>query len=104
LAGTTLATFFVKISSGFDVSHVRHLKPGEPAPATDSYQEHNIFGTPTGKRVDVNECAPMPSAPHSFTTQFHMDAGAARGQMTLHCLPSFQQRESLSRTRRTLIS
>jgi hypothetical protein len=69
LAGTTLATFLAlaKISSGFDVSHLKHLKPGEPAPATDSYQEHNIFGTPTSKRVDVNEGEPMPSAPHSFT-------------------------------------
>jgi hypothetical protein len=31
-----------------------HLKQGEPPPVTGTYQEHNVFGTPTGKRVGVD--------------------------------------------------
>jgi hypothetical protein len=46
-----------------------HFKPGEPAPATGAYEEHNVFGTPTGNRIDVNKGDPMPPAPRSFTWQ-----------------------------------
>jgi hypothetical protein len=44
-----------------------HLKPGAPAPATGTYEEHNVFGTRTGNRVDVNEGDPMPPAARGFT-------------------------------------
>ena len=44
-----------------------HLKPGEPAPATGTYSEHNVFGTPTGNWIDVNNGDPMPPAPVGFT-------------------------------------
>jgi hypothetical protein len=44
-----------------------HLKPGAPAPATGTYEEHNVFGTPTGNRVDVNKGDPMPPAARAFT-------------------------------------
>lgn len=44
-----------------------HFKPGEPAPATGIYEEHNVFGAPTGNRIDVNESDPMPLAPRGFT-------------------------------------
>ncbi len=46
-----------------------HLKPGELAPATGGYQEHNVFGTPTDRRVDVNHGEPLPLAPLGFTWQ-----------------------------------
>jgi hypothetical protein len=44
-----------------------HLKPGAPAPATGTYEEHNVFGTPTGNRADVNNGDPVPPAPRGFT-------------------------------------
>jgi len=44
-----------------------HLKPGELAPATGAYKEHNVFGTPTGNRIDVTKGDLMPPAPRGFT-------------------------------------
>jgi hypothetical protein len=44
-----------------------HLKPGDPAPATGAYREQNVFGTPTGKRIDVIKGNLMPPAPRGFT-------------------------------------
>jgi hypothetical protein len=44
-----------------------HLKPGALAPATGTYEEHNVFGTPTGNRVDVNKGDLMPPAARCFT-------------------------------------
>ena len=44
-----------------------HVKPDEPAPATGAYREQNVFGTPTGKRIDVIKGGPMPQAPRGFT-------------------------------------
>ena len=44
-----------------------HLRPGDLAPATGTYQEHNVFGTETGRRVAVKENEPLPSAPRGFT-------------------------------------
>ena len=44
-----------------------HLKPDEPAPATGAYSEQNVFGTPTGQRIDVIKGDLMPQAPRDFT-------------------------------------
>jgi hypothetical protein len=44
-----------------------HLEPGAPAPVTGTYEEHNVFGTPTGNRIHVNNGDPLPPAPRSFT-------------------------------------
>ena len=46
-----------------------HLGAGPPAPATAVYLEHNVFGTPTGRKVAVNEGEPMPRAALGFTWQ-----------------------------------
>jgi hypothetical protein len=43
------------------------LKPSEQAPATGTYEEHNVFGTPTGHRINVSTGDPMPPAPRGFT-------------------------------------
>jgi hypothetical protein len=43
------------------------LKPGAPAPATGTYEKRNVFGTPTGNRINVNNGDPMPPAPRGFT-------------------------------------
>jgi hypothetical protein len=32
-----------------------------------TYREHNVFGTPTGNRIIVNNGDPMPPAPRGFT-------------------------------------
>jgi hypothetical protein len=37
-------------------------KPGEPAPQTGQYQLLNVFGTPTGERVHIEQGAPAPDA------------------------------------------
>jgi hypothetical protein len=43
-----------------------HL-PLAPAPRTGHYEELNVFGTPTGKVVHVEEGHELPRAPRSFT-------------------------------------
>jgi hypothetical protein len=45
---------------------VEHL-PGDRAPATDHYEQLNIFGTPTGQVVQVTEGEPLPAAPRGYT-------------------------------------
>jgi hypothetical protein len=42
--------------------------PGEPAPAAGTYEQLNIFGQPSGIRVDVSHGHPFPSVPvgHSW--------------------------------------
>jgi hypothetical protein len=37
-------------------------QPGEPAPQTGQYQLLNVFGTPTGERVHIEQGAPAPDA------------------------------------------
>jgi hypothetical protein len=49
------------------VARSSHLNPGEIAPTDGAYSEHNVFGTPTGKMVDVREGESMPVAPVGFT-------------------------------------
>ena len=44
-----------------------HLRPGDLAPATGTYQEHNVFGTETGQMGVVKENEPLPSVPRGFT-------------------------------------
>jgi hypothetical protein len=44
-----------------------HL-PGQPVPASGTYELMNVFGSPTGVRVNVVHGHPLPSAPvgHSW--------------------------------------
>jgi len=51
----------------FDMARSPHLKPGELAPTAGVYSEHNVFGTPTGRKLDTSEGEPMPRAPVGFT-------------------------------------
>jgi hypothetical protein len=37
------------------VARAPHLKPGERAPASGTYLEHNVFGSSTGREVNVNQ-------------------------------------------------
>jgi hypothetical protein len=37
--------------------------PGEPAPSAGTYEQINIFGGPTGVRVDINRGHLLPPAP-----------------------------------------
>ena len=41
-------------------------EPGTSTPLSGVYREVNIFGTPTGRRVRVQEGKPLPSAPVGF--------------------------------------
>ena len=49
------------------MSRAPHLRPGDLAPATGAYQEHNVFGTETGRTVALMENEPLPLAPRGFT-------------------------------------
>ncbi len=42
---------------------------GEPAPAAGTYEQLNIFGSPTGVRVKMTRGHPLPAAPrgHNWT-------------------------------------
>jgi hypothetical protein len=44
-------------------------QPGQPAPAFATYEQMNIFGSPTGIRVTVTHGHPLPEAPigHDWT-------------------------------------
>jgi hypothetical protein len=44
-----------------------HIQPGEPVRRTGVYQEHNVFGTPTGRRVRLTEGDRLPLSPLGFT-------------------------------------
>ena len=44
-----------------------HIRPGEPAPGSGVYQEHNVFGTPTGRRVTLTVGDNLPLSPLGFT-------------------------------------
>ena len=37
--------------------------PGQPAPASATYEQMNVFGSPTGIRVNVVHGSPLPEAP-----------------------------------------
>jgi hypothetical protein len=39
-----------------------HL-PGQPAPASATYEQMNVFGSPTGIRVNATHWHPLPEAP-----------------------------------------
>jgi hypothetical protein len=45
--------------------HDEH-RPGDHAPATDHYEELNVFGTHTGRVEFVSEGQPLPAAPRGF--------------------------------------
>jgi hypothetical protein len=44
-----------------------HIQPGEPVPGNGVYQEHNVFGTPTGRRVTLTAGDRLPFSPLGFT-------------------------------------
>jgi hypothetical protein len=43
------------------------LKPGTPAPASGSYEEVNVLGSPTGFVVEVRRDNALPALPRGFT-------------------------------------
>ena len=45
----------------------REHPPGEAAPATAIYEQRNVFGTPTGVRVEVARGDPLPLAPRGYS-------------------------------------
>lgn len=57
----------IEAGGGSDVSREPHLRSGDLAPVTGTYQEHNVFGTATGRRAVVKENEPLPAAPRGFT-------------------------------------
>jgi hypothetical protein len=57
----------IEAGGGSDVSREPHLRPDDLAPATGTYQEHNVFGTATGRTVVAKESEPLPSLPRGFT-------------------------------------
>jgi hypothetical protein len=50
-----------------DLPGTPHRSTGAPATATAIYLEHNVFGTPTGRKVEVNEGEPMARAAPGYT-------------------------------------
>ncbi len=40
--------------------------PGQSAPAPGTYEQINVFGTPTGIRVNVAHGQPLPAAPIGY--------------------------------------
>jgi hypothetical protein len=48
------------------MAHLEHY-PGELASRRGRYTEHNVFGTETGKAVEVEEGEQLPTAPRGFT-------------------------------------
>ena len=49
------------------------MRPGDIAPHEGMYQEHNVFGTPTGRRVTIAVGERLPSAPLGFTWTYLSD-------------------------------
>jgi hypothetical protein len=41
--------------------------PGDAAPAAGTYEQHNIFGSPTGIRVNVSQGQSLPAAPRGHS-------------------------------------
>jgi hypothetical protein len=41
--------------------------PGQPAPASGTYEQINVFGSPTGVRVTVAQGQPLPMAPVGYS-------------------------------------
>jgi hypothetical protein len=41
--------------------------PGDAAPAAGTYEQLNIFGSPTGIRVNVNYGQPLPPTPRGHS-------------------------------------
>jgi hypothetical protein len=56
-------------AGGWDLAQRPEHAPGEAAPAAGIYEQLNIFGRPTGIRVNVGHGHPLPSAPvgHTWT-------------------------------------
>ncbi len=42
------------------------VTPGERAPACGTYEELNVFGQPTGRRVAVKASEELPPSPRGF--------------------------------------
>lgn len=49
------------------MSRETHYVPGDAAPRAGVYQEHNVFGTPTGRHVTLKVGEMLPTAPVGFT-------------------------------------
>ena len=58
-----------QLAGGRDLAQRPEHAPGETAPAAGTYEQLNIFGRPTGIRVNVAHGHPLPSAPlgHNWT-------------------------------------
>ena len=41
-------------------------RSGDPAPVPGLYYEVNVFGTPTGRRVQLGHGEPLPELPRGF--------------------------------------
>jgi hypothetical protein len=56
-------------SEGGTLAHAPEHAPGEPAPAAGTSEQLNIFGRPTGIRINVAHGHPLPAAAqgHSWT-------------------------------------
>src|ERR1700759_1471858 len=60
--------------------------PGDRAPAADTYELLNVFGTPTGTTVDVGEGDPLPRAPRGYTwRRLTADGGQRHLLNPAHC-------------------
>ena len=42
------------------------FRAGTPAPASGSYEQHNVFGRATGHLVTVAQGQPLPALPRGF--------------------------------------
>ena len=49
-----------------DASSSRDWPPGEQAPASGTYAEVNVLGTPTGLTISIDKGMKLPSAPRGF--------------------------------------
>lgn len=52
--------------------------PGETAPAAGTYEQLNIFGRPTGIRVNVAHGHPLPPAPRGHSWMLFEEDGIPR--------------------------
>jgi hypothetical protein len=56
------------------------LQPGDPAPQDGAYQDHNVFGTPSGQTVTLRAGEFLPPLPIGFTWKLVDHAGPERAK------------------------
>lgn len=49
-------------------------RPGDPAKISGLYYEVNVFGTPTGRSVQLGDGDPLPESPRGFGWRMSEDA------------------------------